>query len=50
MISCGIPELEQEEDILYLENKLMLGLTNAEAKKNLKGDYHVNEHKDYTFE
>ena len=24
MISCGIPELEQEEDILYLENKLML--------------------------
>ena len=36
MISCGIPELEQEEDILYLENKLMLGLTNAEAKEEFK--------------
>lgn len=31
MISCGIPELEREEDIIYLRDKLMLDLTNEEA-------------------
>ena len=36
MISCGIPELEQEDDILYLENKLMLRLDDAEATERFK--------------
>ena len=31
MISCGIPELEQEDDIIYLRDKLMLEKTDAEA-------------------
>ena len=31
MISCGIPELEREEDIIYLRDKLMLEKTNEEA-------------------
>ena len=31
MISCGIPELEREEDIIYLRDKLMLDKTNEEA-------------------
>lgn len=36
MISCGIPELEHEDDILYLENKLMLGLNDVSATEKFK--------------
>ena len=31
MISCGIPELEREDDIIYLRDKLMLEKTDEEA-------------------
>ena len=31
MISCGIPELERESDIIYLRDKLMLDKTDEEA-------------------
>ena len=31
MISCGIPELEREEDIRYLQEKLMMNLNDDEA-------------------
>ena len=38
MLSCGIPELKEAEDICWLEEKLMLGKTDAEASEHLRGE------------
>ena len=44
MISCGIPELEREEDILYLETQLMPGLSDAEATEEFKKEIEKSMH------
>lgn len=36
MLSCGIPELQKEEDINYLENCLMPEMTPEEAEKRFR--------------
>ena len=38
MLSCGIPELREAEDIRWLEEKLMLGKSDAEASEHLRGE------------
>ena len=36
MLSCGIPELETEQDIYWLKEKLMLDLTEEQAAEAFK--------------
>ncbi len=36
MLSCGIPELNEPKDVKWLEDKLMLGNSDAEATEHLK--------------
>jgi hypothetical protein len=35
MVSCGIPELQREEDIAYLRDNLMSGETDEVASQRL---------------
>ena len=37
-LGIGIPELKEAEDICWLEEKLMLGKTDAEASEHLRGE------------
>ena len=36
MVSCGIPELSRLEDIAYLRDNLLIGVSDQEAAKRLK--------------
>ena len=36
MVSCGIPELQREDDIAYLRDNLMSGETDAVASQRLR--------------
>ena len=36
MMSSGMPELQQEDDIIYLKNQLMLELNDDEARDHFE--------------
>ena len=40
MLSCGIPELQRESDIMYLRDRLVIHLTEEEAKTYFSGHIH----------